>query len=391
MKTELKTNEPLPFSLLAILAVAAGISVANIYYSQALLSLIREDLAITEFQANLVPMLSQAGYAAGLLFIIPTGDLYPRKRIVLTDIAVLVAALFALAQADCLFTLLASAFLIGICSVIPQVFIPLAAQLATPAQKGRNVGFILSGLLTGILASRVVSGFVGAYAGWRTMYLIAAGLTAGCALLLWRFMPNVAPTFRGTYAGLMRSLFTLVRRFPPLRRSALRAALAFGSFLTVWACLAFKLSGAPFHAGSQAVGLLGLCGIAGALTASTVGRYVPRLGVWRFNLIGCALLLTAWGCLWLGGDSYGGLIAGVIIIDIGMQCIQLSNQSTIFSLCPEASNRLNTIFMTTYFLGGSLGTFLAGLFWQHFAWAGVVGVGVGLTMASLLCNLRGRE
>ena len=223
------------------------------------------------------------------------------------------------------------------------------------------------------------------------MYFIAAGLMVVSAGIIVYLLPDIRPTFRGSYGSLMKSLFALVHRYSLLRLSSLRSALAFGSFLAVWACLTFRVSQAPFYAGSHAVGLLGLCGIAGALTASTVGRYVPRIGLRRFHYIGCFLMLAAWLCLWLGGRSYVGLIAGIILADIGMQGIQLSNQASIFDLCPEASNRLNTIFMTTYFIGGSLGTFLAGSCWQLFAWPGVVAVGMGLAAASLLCNICSRE
>lgn len=391
MTTEWKDNETIPLSLLGVLAVIAGVSVANLYYNQPLLNLMRADLHVSEFQANLIPMLTQTGYAAGLLFIIPLGDLYRRKRILLTNFAVLVVALLTIGLSNSLYPVLAASLFTGVCSVMPHIFIPLAAQYAPPELKGRNVGLILSGLLTGILASRVISGFVGEYWGWRTMYFIASGLMIACAVVILLLLPDIRPTFRGSYGSLMKSLLTLVRRYPLLRLSSLRSALAFGSFLATWACLTFKLSGPPFYAGSHAVGLLGLCGIAGALTASTVGRYVPRVGLRRFHYIGCTLMLTAWLCLWLGGNSYVGLVAGVILVDIGMQGIQLANQASVFGLCPQASNRLNTIFMTTYFTGGSLGTFLAGCFWQLFAWPGVVAVGIGLAAASLLCNVFSKE
>lgn len=387
MPTELKENGGIPSTLLYLLAVMAGISVANLYYNQPLLNMIREDLGVTEFQANLLPMLTQIGYAAGLLFIIPLGDLYHRKKIILMNFIILIISLLGVGLSQSIHVILMASLLTGICSVIPQFFIPIAAQFSTSETKGRNVGIILSGLLTGILASRVISGLVGELWGWREMYFIASGLMFFCGIIVLKALPDIRPTFQGKYISLMKSLFSLVKKFPMLRVCAVRAAFAFGSFLAMWACMAFKLKEAPFHAGSDVVGLLGLCGIAGALTASTVGKYIRRVGIRRFNFIGCGLILTAWGCLWLGSNSYIGLIAGIIIIDIGMQCIQLSNQTTVFALCPGASNRINTIFMTTYFIGGSLGTFLAGSFWLLFAWNGVIGVGFAMILCSLIITL----
>ena len=194
-------------------------------------------------------------------------------------------------------------------------------------------------------------------------------------------------TFKGKYADLMKSLLSLVKDYPALRIYAVRSGLAFGSFLAMWSCLAFKMGQAPFFANSDVVGMLGLCGVAGAMSASLVGKYVRKVGVRAFNFWGCGLILLAWLLLYFGGNFYTSIIAGIIIIDIGMQCIQLSNQSSIFELCPAASNRVNTIFMTTYFVGGSLGTFLSGTAWQLFGWAGTAGVGVFLCCASLLVTL----
>ena len=268
--------------------------------------------------------------------------------------------------------------------MIPQIFIPIAAQFSRPENKGRNVGIVLSGLLTGILASRVVSGFIGELIGWREMYHIAAGMMFICAIVVLKVLPDIQTNFQGKYSGLMKSLLALVKEYPQLRIYSIRAALNFGSLLAMWSCLAFKMGQAPFFANSDVIGMLGLCGVAGALTASFVGRYVKQVGVRRFNFIGCGLILFAWLLFFIGENTFIGIIAGIIIIDIGMQCIQLSNQTIIFELDPRASNRINTVFMTTYFIGGSMGTFLAGSFWQLYGWHGVIGTGVVLTGISLL-------
>ncbi|WP_455667418.1 MFS transporter [Phocaeicola sp.] len=387
MKQELKENQGLPGSLLWTLAIIAGISVANLYYNQPLLNRISRDLQISEFTANLIAMITQIGYAIGLLFIIPLGDLYKRKTIILINFSILVVSLLTIALAPDIHLILFASFLTGVCSVMPQIFVPIAAQFSTPETKGRNVGMIISGLLTGILASRVVSGIVGEYLGWRFIFFVAAVLMVICVIIIMRVLPDIPSNFKGKYSDLMKSLFSLVVEYPQLRVSSLRAGIAFGSFLALWTSLAFKMEQAPFYAGNNVVGLLGLCGVAGALTASFVGRYVHILGVKRLNYIGCSLMFAAWLLLYWGQDTYAGIIAGILVIDIGIQSIQLSNQTTIFALNPKASNRINTIFMTTYFIGGSMGTFLAGTFWHWFGWTGVVGTGIMLTACSLAINI----
>ena len=391
MNAELKENAGLPAHILWTLAIVAGISVANLYYNQPLLNLMRADLGVSDFQANLIAMITQIGYALGLLFIVPLGDLYRRKKIILVNFLLLVFALLTMAMAENIYTVWAASLVTGVCSMIPQIFVPIASQYSRPEHKGRNVGVVISGLLTGILASRVVSGWVGELLGWREMYFIAAGLMCICAFVVLKVLPDIRPTFEGRYSTLMKSLFHLLRDYPALRIYSIRSGLAFGAFLAMWSCLAFKMGNAPFYADSDVIGGLGLCGIAGALTASFVGKYVKRVGIRNFNFIGCSLILSAWASLYWGGNSYAGIIAGVLLIDIGMQCIQLSNQTSIFDIYPSASNRVNTIFMTTYFIGGSLGTFLAGSSWQTWGWSGVVGTGVILTIISLSITLYSKK
>ena len=384
MKTELKENGGLPAHILWTLAIVAGVSVANLYYNQPLLNVIRHELGVSEFKTNLIAMITQVGYAIGLLFIVPLGDLYRRKKIILTNFTLLIFSLIAIGAAPDIYIIWGASLITGICSMIPQIFVPIASQFSRPENKGRNVGIVISGLLTGILASRVVSGFVGEVLGWREMYFIAAGMMMLCAIAVLKILPDIQPTFQGKYGDLMKSLFSLIKDYPSLRIYSIRAGIAFGSFLAMWSCLAFKMGQAPFYADSDVIGILGLCGIAGASTASLVGKYVKKVGIRNFNFIGCGLILFSWLLFFVGENTYLGIILGIIIIDIGMQCIQLSNQTSIFELSPRASNRINTIFMTTYFVGGSLGTFLAGTFWQLYGWHGVIGIGATLTCISLL-------
>lgn len=384
MKQKLIENQGIPGYLLLILAIISGLAVANLYYNQPLLNDICRDLRVSEFTANLIPMVTQIGYALGLLFIIPLGDLYSRRRIIVINFSLLSISMLSIALSESIWFVLASSLVTGICSVMPQIFIPIASQFSRPEDKSKNVGILVSGLLTGILGSRVISGMVGEYWGWRTMYYLAAVIMFVCIFIVLKVIPDMSVNYKGTYKDLMHSLLTIFRQRPDIRLSSLRAGLCFGSFLALWACLAFKLSGAPLYAGNNVIGLLGLCGVAGALTASIVGRYVRILGVKRLNYIGCMIIMFSWAIMYIFQDTYLGFTIGIMLIDIGMQCIQLSNQTYVLTSVPNAANRVNTIFMTTYFVGGALGTFLAGLFWQEMQWEGVVTVGVSLTLLSLL-------
>ena len=388
---QLKDDEGVPASLLFIMACMAAVSVANIYYCQPLLSLMGNDLSIDEWRASLIAMITQVGYACGLFFIIPSGDKFDRKKIVSYSFSILTIALLCIALSNNFHAVMAASFAVGACSVMPQIFIPIAAQYSRPEKKGTNVGLIVSGLLTGILASRVISGLVGEWLGWRSMYVIAAIVMSLCTLIVWRIMPYTENNYTGSYKRLMHSLFALIREYKLLRICALRAAFAFGSFLALWASLTFKMEQAPFYAGSDVVGLLGLCGVAGAMSASVVGRLVSRIGVHNFNLLGAALMLSAWIIAYLWGNTYTAIIITILILDIGMQCIQLSNQTVVFSLNPKASNRINTIFMTNYFIGGSLGTFLSGSAWSMAGWSGVTIVGIGLAFCSLCITLFSKQ
>lgn len=367
-----------------MMAIMAGVSVANLYYCQPLLNMIRNDIQLTDFQVNLMPVCTQVGYAMGLLTIIPMGDLYNRRRTMMWCALILIASLMCISTASHISVLLAASFVTGFFSVIPQMFMPFASLYSRPQEKERKVGMILSGLLIGILGSRVASGYVGHMWGWRTMYVIAAATLTAMAVLVYTNFPDVKPTYRGRFVHLLRSIHSLAARYPRSLLYSIRSGFAFGSFLGLWGCLAFRMKQAPFYAGSDVVGLLGICGIAGALTASNVGKYIPRFGIERINALGLMLQVLAWGILGVFHNSYAGIILSIIIIDIGMQCIQLSNQSATMKLCPEASARMNTIYMVTYFIGGSMGTFLAGTLWSLCGWMGTVAAGFMMLAFSVL-------
>lgn len=386
---QLKENEGIERSLLLTMAVIAGLTVANCYYNQPLLEMIRHDMGVSQHAANLITVVTQIGYALGLCFLIPMGDLYSRRRIIVINMSVAAVMAVIIAFAQKVWIVWGASLLLGACSVIPQFFIPIAGQYSEKKNKSRNMGFVLSGLLTGILASRVISGYVGEWLGWREMFIIAALIMIVCMILTLKIMPQIDSNYIGTYRGLMKSVFHIVANNARIRLYAIRAAFSFGSMMAIWSCLAFRLAQAPFFSGSEMVGTLGMCGIAGALAASGLGKLVNQWGIRRMSLYGACLQLVAWTTAYLFGDTYLGLIVAIILVDIGLQCLQLSNQSGCIQEMPEASNRANTIFMTTYFIGGSFGTYCAGLAWTHEGWLGVCAVGAVLAAISLsitICN-----
>ena len=386
---QLKENKGIERSLLLTMAVIAGLTVANCYYNQPLLEMIRHDMGVSQHAANLITVVTQIGYALGLCFLIPMGDLYSRRRIIVINMSVAAVMAVFIAFSQRVWIVWGASLLLGACSVIPQFFIPIAGQYSEKKNKGRNMGIVLSGLLTGILASRVVSGYVGEWLGWREMFIIAALIMIVCLILTLKIMPQIDSNYVGTYRGLMKSVFHIVASNARIRLYAIRAAFSFGSMMAIWSCLAFRLAQAPFFSGSEMVGTLGMCGIAGALAASGLGKLVNQWGIRKLSLYGACLQLVAWTTAYLFGDTYLGLIVAIILVDIGLQCLQLSNQSGCIQEMPEASNRANTIFMTTYFIGGSFGTYCAGLAWTHEGWMGVCAVGAVLAAISLcitICN-----
>lgn len=380
---KLEPNQGIPRHIILLMSAMAGLTVANLYYVQPLLEMIRAALGTSDSLANMIAVITQVGYALGLLLIVPTGDLFSRRRIIVVCMVIAALMTLTIGLSNNIYIIWTASLAMGACSIVPQLFIPVAGQFSRPEHKSRNMGYVLSGLLIGILAARVISGMVGEWFGWRTMYHIAGLIMVACLVLTLWTMPQMQQNFKGNYAELMHSVGRIFLNHPTIRTNAMRAAFGFGSTLAFWACLAFHLAGSPFHSGSDAVGYLGLCGVASAMVASGIGKYIPRFGVNRFCLVGSVCQIMAWMVAYIWGDTYPGLIIALIMVDGGLQCLQLSNQSACIQEVPEASNRVNTIFMTTYFIGGSLGTFCAGQGWHMAGWTGICAVGVLFATISL--------
>lgn len=382
------TNPPLTKSLLWLMTIATGLIVANLYYNQPLLHLIAKDFNVNELRISKIAMLTQIGYAVGLLFIVPLGDKMLRKRLILTDLVFVIISMFGMAYAPSVEALFILSFVIGFTSVIPQVFVPMAAELATAEKRSETIGLVMSGLLIGILLSRVISGIVGDLFGWRSMYLIGSGLMILIWIALFFMLPEMKPTFKGSYSSLMRTVWELAKTQPLLRLASFRGAMGFASMSAVFTTLVFHMEEAPFYASASIVGSFGLIGAVGALAAAFVGKlntFIPRN---RLITYGLSLVISSWGFLYFGGFTYTGLIIGIILIDLGLQASHIMNQSDFFSLTHlNANSRLNTVYMVCYFIGGSLGTWAAGYAWSYAQWTGVCVVGVGFACLGIVAHL----
>ncbi|HJP63918.1 MAG TPA: MFS transporter [Mucilaginibacter sp.] len=389
MSHSLKPIHPeLTNSLLWVMTIATGLIVANLYYNQPLLDAIARTFNVDSKKAAQVSILTQAGYATGMLFIAPLADMIKRKRLIISCLSLAIIALLGAALAPSINLLIIASFLIGVFSLIPQLLVPMTAHLAKPAERGRKIGFVMSGLLIGILLSRTISGLVGKFFGWEAMFYIAAGVMVIIWLMLFFMVPEVEPEYTGKYGSLMSSMVTLIRQEPVLRIASARGALCFACFMAFWSTLVFLLE-ANFHFGSPsaAAGFFGLVGIVGALAAGVMGRLSDKMNAYKLSTFTLLLILFSFVIFIFSAYSIVGLLIGVIVLDMGVQATHISNQSLIYALKPEARNRINTVYMVTYFIGGSVGTYLTSLAWSYYKWTGVCIVGMLLSGMAIIFHL----
>lgn len=361
-------DTPITRTQLAVMSAAAGICVANIYYNQPILKDIAHDFGVAESHAGILSVLAQAGYGFGLFFITPLGDKINRKKLILVLQLLLIGTLIGTTFVQNFFWICAFSLLMGILSVAAQVILPLAASLDSQ-NRGRNVGIIITGILVGILAARVFSGFIAEWANWRYVYGISSGMVALGALSLHLTLPDKQQAmFEGNYLQLLGSSLQQLKRFALLRRTALLGGLAFGIFCSFWTTLTFHLSGEPFRYGSDIIGLFGLLAIGGALVAPLVGKLADKGSPARAQVISMVLVLIGVVTVMAAPESVIAFIVAVLLLDIGVQAAQVTNIATIYSLDATAHSRINTAYMTSYFIGGSVGTFVGIQCWDTGGW-----------------------
>lgn len=369
---------------IAFMAVCAGLMVANIYYCQPLVVLISKEFGIQESIAGRVTYLTQIGYATGLLLLVPLGDILERRKQILFMTTITALALLLAAKAPNFIVLQIASVLVGICCIIPQLILPLAASMAPAHKRGSVIGTIMAGLLVGILASRSLSGAIGSLYGWREMYLIASGITTILLGIMWLRIPASSPVFKATYKELMTSVVYYVRTQPALRLAAVSNALSFAVVSAFWVTMVLFLSAPPFNYSSAGIGLLGLAGAAGALAAPLVGKISDGRNSAKNILIGLICELISFAAFYFTGSGIFLLLTGIILLDVGHQALQVTNQTTIYSILPEARNRFNTVFMTSTFIGGASGSALGLFLWNLGQWPAVC-AGAALIILLNIC------
>lgn len=362
-------------ALVRLLAVGAGAAVANSYYNQAFLGHLTADFGLAAGAAAIVPVLTQAGNALGVLFLAPLGDRLERKSLILVTIAALVVALIGAAVSLGFVWLAAASLAVGVFATVAQQIVPLAVHLAPPAERGRILGKVTGGILIGILLARTVSGTISDLWGWPFVFWFAAALmiVIGAALALW--LPRVPPTTDLSYPRLLGSLWTLVRTHGVLRRAVRVQFLIFAAFIGFWSNLALLLAEPRYQLGGTAVGLLALVGVAGALAAPIAGGFADRRGPTVVVSIGAGLVVLAFIIFGLWQGSLIGLVVGIVVMDLAVQSSQVANQARVYALDPTARSRLNTVFMATMLAGGAVGAGIGGAAYAAWGWTGTCAFG----------------
>ncbi|MFJ3372582.1 MFS transporter [Pseudomonas sp. NPDC086251] len=382
----------LPASVAVTLATCCGFSVATIYYNQTMLPLIGATFSISGAHVGQIAMLTQLGYALGLLLFVPLGDRITRRSLILGMLSLNFLSLIASAIAPTYSMLLLASVVLGLSAVSAQIIIPAATALAHPDQRGSVLGMMVSGLSAGGLLARALSGAVSTWIGWRGMFFAAAAMNVLLFVAILMRMPATAPSSTLPYLDLMKSMWKLLREHPTLRRSSLTGGLIFGALNVFWGSMASLLALEPYQYSSGQAGLFGLSAIVGIFAASYLGRLTQHYGI-KLSYLGTGTVLLAFIALYLGGAAgfWWLILICATALDIGNRANQLANQARILALAPEAVSRLNTVFMVTYFTGGALGSALGASAAGFYGWQGLAVVGAVFAVCGLMAIVYARQ
>ena len=384
-----KTTQGLSPALILLMSVATGLAVASNYYAQPLLDTIARAFDLSASSAGFIVTAAQLGYAAGLLFLVPLGDMFERRMLIVSMTLLAAGGMLITASSQSLTMMIIGTALTGLFSVVAQILVPLAATLASPEKRGKVVGTIMSGLLLGILLARTVAGLLASLGGWRTVYWVASVLMLIMALALWRGLPKVKQENHLNYPQLLASVFSLFTRDKLLRTRAILGCLTFANFSILWTSMAFLLAAPPFNYSEGVIGLFGLAGAAGALGARPAGGLADKGKSHMTTSAGLVLLLLSWAAIWYGHVSVLALIVGILVLDLTLQGVHITNQTVIYRVKPDARNRLTAGYMTSYFIGGAAGSLISASAWQYAGWTGVCAIGAIVAAINLLVWWRG--
>ncbi|QAY86933.1 MFS transporter [Pseudomonas arsenicoxydans] len=372
-------------SLTLLFSVTCALAVANVYFAQPLLDSMAQSLGVASSMIGVVVTATQVGYALGLLFIVPLGDLVNRKRLILTQVLLSAVALAAVGAAQQWLALLGAMILMGLLAVVVQVLVAYAAMLATPSQRGHAVGTVTSGIVLGILLARFTSGLIADIAGWRAVYFVSSGLMLTIAAVLWKVVPVTAhPRHQDSYLALISSVFKLFITERILRARGLLALLIFAAFSVLWTSMVLPLSAPPLSLSHTAIGMFGLAGVAGALAASRAGRWADQGLGQRVTGISLGLLTLSWLPITFAETSLIALICGVVLLDFAVQAVHVTNQSLIFAARPDAQSRMVGAYMCFYSVGSALGAAAATQVYALWGWIAVSLLGALISATALV-------
>ncbi|OTG64739.1 MFS transporter [Acinetobacter silvestris] len=378
-------NPPLDISqnkpLLWLMAIACGLCAGANYYCQPLIHSIQQYFNVPESQVALTVTFAQVSYALGLLFIVPVGDIVNKTKFIPVLMFFAAIGLLLCAFAVNLPMLWVGTIIAGLFSVAAQVLIPLATMAVKPEKTGEVVGFLMSGLLVGLLLSTSLAGLLSNLFNWKLIYAVSAVLMLIIAFLLKSKLPHV-PIMKMSYAKIFQSMGHLLKQEPRLLYRALVGGFAFAAMSILFSTIAVLLTSEPFNLPDVLVGVATLIGVFGALSTTKIGKIADRGHTKALTWIGITILAISWGFLYFGGQSLISYVIGYGIINFGLATVHSSNQNIIFRLRPDAKSRINSIYMTIYFIGGACGSALGIYAWHHGGWAMTCVAGLCLVIGS---------
>ncbi|MDF7675441.1 MFS transporter [Neisseriaceae bacterium ESL0693] len=375
-------------SLIFLMALATGLAVASNYYVHPLIVVTAQSFHINVADSGFLITLTQLAYALGLVFLVPLGDVLNNKKLIVGLYGVVGVAALLVAVAPNLSLFITGLLLVGICCTVAQILLPLAASMAAADRRGQVIGALTTGLLLGILLSRTFSGLMAEWLGWRMVYVSGALMLLLMAVALHYSLPATPKlTHTRGYLATLRSVWALLWQTPLLRQRGILGALDFSLFSVLWTTLTLLLSHAPYHYGLAQIGLFGLFGALGVLGANLGGRMADQGRARLMTHISCVCFLLSWLLLYLGATHLWALIAGIVLLDFAIQALHITNQSLIYRSDPALKGRIASGYMSMYFIGGVLGSLASAVAYQHFAWPGVVMLGMLISMALLVCSI----